>query len=251
MMKQRKLEVVERNKKLNSPQLKRWKALLFNRYFFSIFSGMAVGVIFGLISLNLLTENGQPISADKKVQQTMTNHAANDETGLTETVRVDDLYVIQLGLFNDMKNAEAARAFFSDKRIAATIWPEGDQYYIFHGIFANAEKAKAKQEALMNDDVESFVKTWSIEMTIQNANEDELKRIQSLFDLWKHSLEQVDAEKDFPVDEWNEWLESGSSQSSLMERIHEHVSQMLDERSQHERAKLLDLMVDVKSMLQS
>ena len=257
MNKNRKIEVVQRKKSQfthrRSPQENMFKTIFFNRFFFSIASGIAIGIIFGFLSLHVLTENGQPLPLNSDSQQASTPSSATaKESTANEPILIQGLYVVQLGLFQEAANANVGKDQFATKQVDAVIWNRNEGFYLFHSIYLDEQKAKEKVSELSEIDIDSFVKSWSIELDTSRLNGNEYASVQSLISLWKKSMEQVESEGSFSIEEWSDWVSKNSGNSPFITSLTDQLQNILTEYGAiSDRTILFEIIKEVEQSIMS
>lgn len=246
----RKIDLIQRKKgpySYRKPPVNNWvKTIFVNRFFFAIFSGIIVGLIFGIISLHLLTENGQPLSANQNVENTTPSSAQAKEMIMEETISLPTVYVVQLGLFHEAQNANISKDEFKSKQIDAVIWNREGEYYIFHSVYLDEQKAKEQAKELLDKGIESFVKAWPIDIELKHMTQNEIKQIESMLNLWESSMKRVESSQALSINDWNEWIKRDKADSSLLQNLEQNLKKILDKHDVFEdRTILLEIIKEV------
>lgn len=242
MNKKRKNEFIER-KKNNIIANKTityniFKTILFNRFFFAIASGITIGIIFGLISLHFLTESGQSLSSSSD-HLSVSTPASNESINSVkkESITIQGLYVIQLGLFQEEKNASMSQQNFKKQQIETVVWARNNEHFVFHSIYLTEQKAKEKVLQLAEKDIDSFVKPWSVTIDFTNINDEEYEPIKAFVSLWEKSIEQIDSGYEIQLNDWHSWLENVPDSPFI-----EHIETLFEQKSSlDQRFMLLEM----------
>jgi stage II sporulation protein B len=143
----------------------------------SISGAIITGVVFGMFVLSLFTDDGTP-SEGTKSGQTDNNSAIVTETSNHDpssldtlipqeegTVSVDipsqSFFILQNGVFSSKEGAEAAQQDLVSKGFAA-VSEITDSYYVYAGISTSRDDALMISYQLQQQELETYIKTYSI-----------------------------------------------------------------------------------------
>lgn len=219
-----------------------------NRLIIAISGGVLVGIIFGLITLQLLSEKP---SVDVAEQQEKVNatEGPKQENGITlsETL-LDDFYVIQIGLFSDRANAEAQKEQLITKNIDSFIWERDGKYFLLHGIFSKENKAKEKAKKLEKNNIELFVKDWNLKLQDIHVTEEEKEWLEELFTLFSDSIQK---ERLADTSRWK-ILFNERANSERIEQVQQTLQSITEsnEQATGEMNQLLTMMYAVERYLE-
>lgn len=227
------LEILRKKRKVNRSynfSIKIYlKKVLMNRFILSITSGLIVGVVFGLLSLHILLNETAETAGNNGQATDISANLDNDEkeSDLTATVELPDIYVVQVGLFQNNENALENKRTLSASQVPAVIWERDQQFYMFAAVHSKQALAKEVIDKLSDKDIESFVKQWKIKTDSQSLNNEERGWIKQFVTLWIDTLHKLESEQNFPIDKWQQLADKSPKNSEKLSRLQSIINETL------------------------
>lgn len=155
------------------PSKDSFKQKVINKHTLAILSGLIVGSLFGFIALKLLKDNGQSAATNDAHSIELTTTSVASNYSMILSLDIPDMYIIQLGLYQDVKNAENRKKkqktfikkwelLISKKEVTeaeqsylnryVTLWKES-----LEGVINEEQLDKSKWEDLMKENMKSPV----------------------------------------------------------------------------------------------
>lgn len=222
-----------------------------NKFTLAIATGLIVGSVFGLISLNILkNEQGEANFTDGQV------FSSNKETKTAEadeqllSFEYPTFYVIQNGLFHKRENAEQIQAQLQGQNISSFIWERKDEFYVLHSIHQTASLAEEHKAKLDNLQVDAYVKQWDMLVTNKKVSKEEEVWLEQFLTVWSETVGQVNNKKEIETKQWEKLLQT-DYQSDLIASLQEKILERQAKLEQEERVyvDLLAILFHVEQAL--
>ncbi|WP_102026877.1 hypothetical protein [Salirhabdus sp. Marseille-P4669] len=179
----------------------------FKHLFISGFSAILVGIVLGIIMLNLLSgvdadDEAEQASGTANVKETNTEGDTNPVGGTdgekenpTNLIPVEfdgiTAQVVQVGLYSSLESAENGNAPFVEANIDPVIWEKDNQFFVFIGLGFTKEQADQIETSIKDTIAEAdgaFDKTWIVKPAKKETTEAEGKWIKEGMTLWQEAV---------------------------------------------------------------
>lgn len=243
----------KRQRKLKETQSIKQSIILFltNKVTLSITTGLLVGSVFGLISLNILKDEQGDISfSDEEAVNTQLTAKATADDKQTLSFEDPSFYVIQNGLFHERENAENTQIQLQGKNIPSFIWEREGQFYVLHSIYKTRTLAEQGKGNLESTDVDAYVKEWDMLVTDKNVSKEEQEWLEQFLTIWSETVGQVNDKKEIEVKQWQPLLQT-DYQSDLITSVQNEILEMQGnlERKEQTYVSLLAILYHVEQAL--
>lgn len=197
----------------------------------AVVSAMAIGLIFGVILLNMMTSFNDSTEVNQS-SPVFSNDENIDKTPDTTQYTLESMkaYVVQGGVFSLKENADKHASLLEKNGINPVLWKRDNQYFLFAGVTNNEEQAKKITDSLNTGDSALYVKTWEVGELNVNLSEEEFNWLQLFQQSWVESLQQTTNGQPLPKNDW-EKLEKESPSSQTLQPLINQINQMVKQEN--------------------
>lgn len=211
------------------------------------FTAMIIGVLLGLMMLNMFTNKDSFVSTSDQESLDTTNNVEmreDAERTLITTLKQLDAYVIQLGVFSEQKNADAWSETYEQIGFPSTHFHRDDQYYLFTGMAATEEKAKEFAEPLLKEGMDVYVKEWVTNEIEIYLTEEEDKWFGQFYKQWNESVQLLEKEEKIILNGWTKLTQDYPSDSEEITHLVQ-VIQLLPENEMENNFELQNHLLNI------
>ncbi|QHE53138.1 SPOR domain-containing protein [Pontibacillus sp. HMF3514] len=106
----------------------------------------------------------------------------------TMTFPTVSAFVVQAGIFSTKEKAEIMQSAIATKGFKSYVWPRDGQFYLFAGVAGSKAEAEQIATLLKAQQVEVYVKDWSVSGTEKNVAQPEGEWVQTGANEWQTLL---------------------------------------------------------------
>ncbi len=182
-------------------------------FLLSSLSAILIGVVLGFIVLRMSTSATEP-EVDQGTTAPKVEVAAdepNEEEEDTTSTNMDfvdigamEAYVLQAGVYAEKENADEAAIELKNSGYSPIVWEEDQQFFVFTNVFSSEEHAKNSVAAMKEENIEVYVKLWTVEQQSLDITVEEAGFLEQYTAIWtetveKHTMDEIDS-----LAEWEE-----------------------------------------------
>lgn len=222
-----------------------------------IASALLIGSMLGFMMIKMITNfepdlNEEPLVANASLKDNDTKEA--NPTDL-ETLHLDKIhaFVLQVGVFSEVENANEWEATFKEADIKTFIWEREGKHYLLAGIAPTKDQAQIMATRIKEANFDVFIKEWETNEVEKQVTLEEEKWIKSFLGSWDKTLQSFNDQEHLESTVWDELISHFPKEStsivSLIETLNNSAIQEINKRDEQDiQYFLLDLWYHYESI---
>ncbi|WP_068674504.1 SPOR domain-containing protein [Oceanobacillus sp. Castelsardo] len=221
----------------------------------AIIAAIFIGAILSVIMFQVLIDvkdgfnNQESLSipsanqADNDKEKTNGDNSANAAETSTFTLESLHGFVLQAGVFSELKNAEDWAKNFSNSGLPVMIWNRDNQYFLLLGL----TESKAKAESIVNQldiNYDLYIKEWETKQGNVGLTKDEHEWLVEFQQKWKDNAKQPD---NISKANWEELAKK--TNSDKLESLTNSIKQLESGSGLEGQKFLLNLMFEYEKVI--
>lgn len=211
----------------------------------SIISALLIGSMLGFIMIKMITNID--VSVDQKAEgiQASVNDNANENEANSNSTGIESLeaYVLQVGVFSEVSNAEEWSEKFNNAGIQTVTWEKEGSLFLLAGVSSIEEQAKVSAEKIKESEFDVFVKEWKTTEVNNNVSSEEQQWIISFIQIWEETLGSITKKELYMAGDWdkltNQYPEESSAIKEIVGIIKEHAIEDLPNMDEQQKEYVL------------
>lgn len=170
----------------SSPVKKKGRKKTFMPIMITMSSAALIGIVFGVIMLQMFVTLNEPSGSESKVSQTSSAVSEAEKNG--NKFPELSAYMLQAGVFSQRENAENWMKLYQGENLPVIVWEREEHYYLFTGVYMQEEEAKQRAVELQAKGFDVFVKPWSTSEAELTLTNDEAKWLNDFQTTWTEAI---------------------------------------------------------------
>lgn len=219
------------------------------RIFMVIASALLIGSMLGFMMIKMITNfesnyNEDPAVANANSKDDETNET-NQNNLVTFRLGKINAFVLQVGVFTEIANANEWETLFKEAGFKPFIWEKDNTYYLLAGVAPTKEDAQMMATKVKEANFDVYVKEWSTPELEKQVTVAEEKWLKSYITTWDSMLQSLVAEAGSDSEKWQELITQYPQQAELehlVNTLNKHpLTELNDVDIQSKQHILLDL----------